>query len=74
MIISLESRAVVPHSFFADPDPAVFLNVDPDPETLLESYLFAEIIFGTHFLHYRQCFGSGTGSGSRGLKKVKNVK
>ena len=22
--------AVDPHSFFADPDPAVFLNVDPD--------------------------------------------
>ena len=21
-----------PHSFFADPDPAVFLNVDPDPD------------------------------------------
>ena len=20
-----------PHSFFADPDPAVFLNADPDP-------------------------------------------
>ena len=20
-----------PHSFFADPDPAVFLNTDPDP-------------------------------------------
>ena len=31
MIISLESRAVVPHSFFADPDPAVFLNADLDP-------------------------------------------
>ena len=25
------SRAVDPHSFFADPDPAVFLNDDPDP-------------------------------------------
>ena len=24
-------RAVDPHSFFADPDPAVFLNADPDP-------------------------------------------
>ena len=23
--------AVDPHSFFADPDPAVFLNADPDP-------------------------------------------
>ena len=23
-------RAVDPHSFFADPDPAVFLNADPD--------------------------------------------
>ena len=27
----LRSRAVDPHSFFADPDPAVFLNDDPDP-------------------------------------------
>ena len=28
-----ESRAVDPHSFYADPDPepAVFLNADPDP-------------------------------------------
>ena len=26
-----KSRAVDPHSFFADPDPAVFLNADPDP-------------------------------------------
>ena len=25
------SRAVDPHSFYADPDPAVFLNADPDP-------------------------------------------
>ena len=25
------ARVVDPHSFFADPDPAVFLNVDPDP-------------------------------------------
>ena len=24
-------RAVDPHSFFADPDPAVLLNADPDP-------------------------------------------
>ena len=24
-------RAVDPHSFFADLDPAVFLNADPDP-------------------------------------------
>ena len=24
-------RAVDPHSFFANPDPAVFLNADPDP-------------------------------------------
>ena len=26
-----EFRAVDPHSFFADPDPAVILNADPDP-------------------------------------------
>ena len=25
-------RAVDPHYFFADPDPAVLLNVDPDPD------------------------------------------
>ena len=25
-------RAVDTHSFYADPDPAVFLNADPDPE------------------------------------------
>ena len=25
------NRAVDPHSFYADPDPAVFLNADPDP-------------------------------------------
>ena len=24
-------RAVDPHSFFADPDPALFMNADPDP-------------------------------------------
>ena len=24
-------RAVDPHSFFVDPDPAVLLNADPDP-------------------------------------------
>ena len=24
-------RAVDPHSFFSDPDPAVFLHADPDP-------------------------------------------
>ena len=26
------ARAVDPHSFYADPDPAVFLNADPDPD------------------------------------------
>ena len=25
------TRAVDPHSLYADPDPAVFLNADPDP-------------------------------------------
>ena len=28
----LFGRAVDPHSFFADPDPAVFLNADPDSD------------------------------------------
>ena len=28
----LKTRAVDPHSFYADPDPAVFLNADPDPD------------------------------------------
>ena len=27
---SVLARAVDPHSFFSDPDPAVFLNADPD--------------------------------------------
>ena len=27
----VECRAVDPHSFFADPDPADFLIADPDP-------------------------------------------
>ena len=27
------SRAVDPHSFFADPDPAVFLKADPVPNS-----------------------------------------
>ena len=30
-IIFITNKAVDPHSFFADPDPAVFLNADPDP-------------------------------------------
>ena len=25
-------RAVDPHSLYSDPDPAVFLNADPDPD------------------------------------------
>ena len=25
-------RAVDPHSFYAEPDPAIFLNADPDPD------------------------------------------
>ena len=29
--IFIDTRAVDPHSSFADPDPAVFLNADPDP-------------------------------------------
>ena len=29
---STQARAVDPHSFYADPDPAVFLNADPDPD------------------------------------------
>ena len=31
LLVSIISRAVDPHSFYADPDPAVFLNADPDP-------------------------------------------
>ena len=27
----LTGMAVDPHSFYADPDPAFFLNADPDP-------------------------------------------
>ena len=29
------TRAVDPDKFFADPDPAVFLNADPDPAAFL---------------------------------------
>ena len=32
--ISVLARAVDPYSFFADPDPAVHLNADPDPAAL----------------------------------------
>ena len=36
LICKPASRAVDPHSFYADPDPdpdpAVFLNADPDPD------------------------------------------
>ena len=28
---TIQGRAVDPHSFFKDPDPAVFPNADPDP-------------------------------------------
>ena len=35
--LRVKSRAVDPHSFFADPDPAVFLNADPDPEIFLNA-------------------------------------
>ena len=30
-LLCICSRAVDPHSFFVDPDPAAFLNADPDP-------------------------------------------
>ena len=33
--ITLLPRPVDPHSFFADPDPAVFLNADLDPAAFL---------------------------------------
>ena len=31
VFMSAECRAVDPHSFFTDPDPAVILDADPDP-------------------------------------------
>ena len=31
--LTFTTRAVGPYPFFADPDPAVFLNADPDPAT-----------------------------------------
>ena len=31
IVLLKSSRAVDPHSFFADPNPAVLLNADPDP-------------------------------------------
>ena len=33
----LVSRTVDLHSFYADPDPAVFLNADPDPESKMNA-------------------------------------
>ena len=33
---SIYGRAVNQHSFYADPDPAVFLNADPDPDSDLD--------------------------------------
>ena len=39
----VKTRAVDPHSFFVDPDPAVFLNTDPDadpdPKPALQIFL-----------------------------------
>ena len=32
-----QTRVVDPYLFFADPDPAVFLNADPDPEPDLQN-------------------------------------
>ena len=32
MFSCFETRAVDPHLFYVDPDPAVFLNADPDPD------------------------------------------
>ena len=32
--VCVQGRAVDPHSFFADQDPAFFLNADPDPAAL----------------------------------------
>ena len=51
------SRAVDPHSFFADPDPAVFLNADPDPSlkicgvtlSLINIYLMKSLLWLTIF-------------------------
>ena len=33
----IKTRAVDPHSFFADPDPAVFRKADPDPASFLNA-------------------------------------
>ena len=33
----VQSRAVDPQTFFADPDPAVFLNADPNPADFLNA-------------------------------------
>ena len=43
-------RAVDPHSFVADPDPAVFLNVDPDPAALkMRMKIQLNFFFFIHF-------------------------
>ena len=49
------SRAVDPHSFFADPDPAVFLNADPDTaafQMLIRIQLLKKIL-GRVFLSWK---------------------
>ena len=39
-----------PHSFFADPDPAVFLNADPDPEGKMNADPFGSGSSFTNFV------------------------
>ena len=36
--MSAECRAVDPHSFFTDPDPAVILDADPDPAAFFNAF------------------------------------
>ena len=43
-------RAVDPHSFFADPDPAVFCNADPDPAAVFVKFFLKKSFITERFL------------------------
>ena len=49
--------AVDSHSFFADPDPAIFLNADPNPADKTKRIRIQLHKFGTNNLMKRECPG-----------------
>ena len=48
------SSAVDPHSFLPDPDPAVFLNADPVPDTALKKLYTFLLYFIKNFLELQK--------------------